>query len=48
MKFWCWLFGAGFVAMLVMANAAIIQRDNARSFKAQLGETALVCHQAKP
>lgn len=38
-----WLFGAGFLVMFVVANLAFNQRDEARAFRAAMGDVELVC-----
>jgi hypothetical protein len=47
-RFLCWMFGVGFVFAFVMSQFAISQRDEARSFKANLGTNELVCKAVKP
>lgn len=42
-KFIAGLFGFGFLAMVVMANLAFSQRDEALRFRAEMGATELVC-----
>lgn len=42
-KFIAGLFGFGFLAMVVMANLAFSQRDEALRFRAGMGNSELVC-----
>lgn len=42
-KFMTGLFGAGFLAMFVLANLALKDRDDALRLRAEMGDVELIC-----
>ncbi len=42
-RFLCWMYGIGFVIVFVTLQVALNQRDEARTFKAGIGDVELAC-----
>jgi hypothetical protein len=46
-KLMTWLFGIGFWVMFIVLQLTLVQRDEARQFRAQFNDSQLVCRMVK-